>query len=136
MRSAQQNRRSSPLAHPRGLVPKRRVHNLSMSLDGLVAGPDQDLDNSFGVGGIRLHDWVFATATGRRMLGMPDEGLIEGTDDAFIAAGDDGIGATIIGRNLFGPIRGDWADESWTGWWHAEAPFECRTPTRTHPRKL
>ena len=85
-------------------MPKLRVHNFAMSLDGYAAGPDQSLDNPIGVGGSRLHEWVFATRAGRQMLGMQDGEA--GLDNEFIARGDVGIGATIMGRNMFGPIRG------------------------------
>ncbi len=82
---------------------KLRVHNLSISIDGYGAGPNQSLDNPLGVGGPGLHEyeWVFKTRTGRRMLG--EEGGDEGLDDQFLERGDAGIGATIMGRNMFGP---------------------------------
>jgi dihydrofolate reductase len=86
-----------------------------MSLDGYAAGPDQSLDHPVGVGGGPLHDWVRATRTFRQTFG--GEGGGEGLDDMFAARGDDGIGATIMGRNMFGPIRGPWGDENWRGWW-------------------
>src|SRR5438874_8814091 len=85
-------------------MPKLRVHNLAISIDGYAAGRDQGPDDPLGVGGPRLHDWVFATRSGRRMIGM--EGGEEGIDNDFIAAGERGIGATVMGRNMFGPIRG------------------------------
>jgi hypothetical protein len=94
-------------------MPKLRVHNLALSLDGYAAGPDQSIDHPLGVGGPRLHEWVFATRTGRRMFGL--EGGEDGLDDRFVARGDEGIGATIMGRNMFGPGRGPWGDEKWTG---------------------
>src|SRR5882724_3685328 len=102
-------------------MPKLRVHSLAMSLDGYVAGPGQDLENPIGVGGHALHDWVFATRSGRRMIG--EDGGSEDTDDEFLARGESGIGATIIGRNMFGPVRGPWPDEQWTGWWGPEPPY-------------
>ncbi len=85
-------------------MPKLRVHSLAISIDGYAAGPDQSLDNPFGVGGPALHEWVFATRTGRQMSGL--DGGSEGIDDEFAARGDAGIGATIMGRNMFGPLRG------------------------------
>ena len=109
---------------------KLRVHNLAMSLDGYVAGPDQSLDNPLGVGGERLHEWVFATRTGRRMIG--EDGGDEGVDDDFIARGDEGIGATIMGRNMFGPIRGPWGDDDWTGWWGDDPPYHHPVFVLTH----
>ena len=93
-----------------------RVHNLAVSLDRYAAGPSQAFDNPLGVGGTKLHEWVFATPTGRKMLGMDGEGDT-GVDDTFIARGDEGIGATVMGRNMFGPIRGDWGSDDWKGWW-------------------
>jgi dihydrofolate reductase len=111
-------------------MPKLRVHNLSMSLDGYVAGPDQDVDNPLGVGGPLLHDWVFATRTGRQMIG--ETGGDEGLDDKVIAQGDEGIGATIMGRNMFGPVRGPWKDEQWTGWWGEDPPYHHQVFVLTH----
>jgi dihydrofolate reductase len=111
-------------------MPKLRVHNLAMSLDGYVAGPGQDLENPLGVGGGALHEWVFATRTGRRMLGL--EGGEEGLDDRFLARRADGLGATIMGRNMFGPVRGPWPDESWTGWWGDDPPFHHPVFVLTH----
>jgi dihydrofolate reductase len=111
-------------------MPKLRVHNLAMSLDGYVAGPGQDLENPLGVGGGALHEWVFATRTGRRMIG--GDGGDEGLDDEFLARGERGIGATIIGRNMFGPVRGPWPDEEWTGWWGPEPPYHHPVFVLTH----
>ena len=78
-----------------------RVHNFSISLDGYGAGPDQGVDNPLGVGGEQLHEWIFAPDADRTS-----------TDDRLQARGTEGIGATIMGRNMFGPIRGDWGAES------------------------
>jgi dihydrofolate reductase len=105
-------------------VPKLRVHNFSVSVDGYAAGPDQSLDNPLGVGGEQLHDWAFATKTFRRMFG--EEGGDQGVDDRF-AAGEEGLGATIMGRNMFGPIRGDWPDDEWKGWWGDDPPYHHQT---------
>jgi hypothetical protein len=88
-------------------MPKLRVHNFAISLDGYAAGPNQSVDNPLGVGGTRLHEWAFATRSGRQMNGM--DGGDAGLDDDFVARGDVGVGATIMGRNMFGPIRGPWA---------------------------
>src|SRR6202171_2529228 len=95
-------------------MPKLRVHNFAISVDGYGAGPSQSLDNPFGVGGPRLHEWVFATRYGHRMIG--EAGGEEGSDERVMGAGGTGIGATIMGRNLFGPVRGPWPDEEWKGW--------------------
>jgi len=113
---------------------KLRVHNLSISIDGYGAGPNQSLDNPLGVGGPGLHEWVFKTRTGRRMLG--EEGGDEGLDDQFLERGDAGIGATIMGRNMFGPIRGEWSDETWKGWWGPNPPYHHPVFVLTHhPRE-
>lgn len=88
-------------------MPKLRVHNFAISLDGYGAGPGQDLDNPLGAGGEQLHEWAVATRSFGRVHG--GEGGDEGLDDDFVAEGDVGIGATIMGRNMFGPIRGPWS---------------------------
>ncbi|MEX2267865.1 MAG: dihydrofolate reductase family protein [Acidimicrobiia bacterium] len=111
-------------------MPKLRVHNFAVSLDGYAAGPDQDVDNPLGVGGRGLHEWAFATRAFRKMQGM--DGGEPGIDDDFIARGDEGIGATIMGRNMFGPIRGSWSDESWTGWWGDTPPYHHPVFVLTH----
>ena len=111
-------------------MPKLRVHNFALSVDGYAAGPDQDLDNPLGVGGLGLHEWVFPTRTFRRMNGM--EGGDEGLDDDFATQGDTGIGATIMGRNMFGPLRGPWADNNWTCWWGDDPPYHHPVFVLTH----
>jgi dihydrofolate reductase len=111
-------------------MPKLRVHNFSLSLDGFAAGPDQDVDNPLGVGGTRLHEWVFDTRYGREMLG--EEGGAPGVDNDFLVQGDAGIGATIMGRNMFGPIRGAWGGEEWTGWWGDNPPYHHQVFVLTH----
>ena len=111
-----------------------RVHNLAISVDGYAAGPDQTMDNPLGVGGERLHEWIFKTRYGRRMIG--EEGGDEGLDDQFLERGDAGIGATIMGRNMFGPIRGEWSDETWKGWWGPNPPYHHPVFVLTHhPRE-
>ncbi|PSR67670.1 deaminase [Nocardia sp. MDA0666] len=111
-------------------MPRLRVHNFSISLDGYVAGPDQGPDHPLGVGGERLHEWVFATRFGRRMIGR--EGGSTGIDDEHLAAGEANIGATIMGRNMFGPVRGEWPDDSWTGWWGPNPPYHHPVFVLTH----
>ena len=111
-------------------MPKLRVHNFSISLDGYAAGPDQGSENPLGVGGTRLHEWVFATESARRMHSM--EGGASGIDDTFVARGTEGIGATIMGRNMFGPIRGPWGDDPWSGWWGDDPPFHHPVFVLTH----
>jgi dihydrofolate reductase len=111
-------------------MPKLRVHNLAISLDGYAAGPNQDVDNPLGVGGHQLHEWIFATRYGNRMLGKV--GGEEGLDDQFLSQGDQGIGATIMGRNMFGPVRGPWTDEQWVGWWGDDPPYHHPVFVLTH----
>jgi dihydrofolate reductase len=98
-----------------------RVHSFAISPDGYGAGPNQDLDNPLGVGGRALHEWVFATRTFREMHGK-DGGAV-GVDDDFVARGFENIGAWIIGRNMFSPIRGPWPDNLWKGWWGEDPPY-------------
>jgi dihydrofolate reductase len=115
------------------LTSRLRVHSFAISLDGYGAGPDQDLDNPLGVGGVALHEWVFATRTFRRMFG--GEGGATGVDDDFAARGLVGIGAWILGRNMFGPIRGAWPDDTWKGWWGDNPPYHTPVFVLTnHPR--
>jgi dihydrofolate reductase len=104
-------------------MPRLRVHNLAMSPDGYVEGPDQSLDNPLWVGGTELHEWVFTTRSWLRMLGGEDGDT--GIDDDFVARGDEGIGATIMGRNMFGPLRGPWPDAEWQGWWGDKGQGNC-----------
>ena len=92
-----------------------------MSVDGYMAGPNQSLDNPLGEGGESLHEWVFKTRTWTEMTG--EEGGEQGIDDRFMARGNEGIGATIMGRNMFGPIRGLWDDDEWKGWWGDNPPY-------------
>ena len=98
-----------------------RVHAFAISLDGYGAGPGQDRDNPLGKGGASLHRWLYPTRTFQRMFGK-DEGTT-GLDDDFAARGLDNIGAWILGRNMFGPVRGPWPDESWKGWWGENPPY-------------
>ena len=111
-------------------MPKLRVHNLTMSLDGYVAGPGQSLDNPLGVDGEGLHEWMFATRTARQLGGQ--DGGEEGLDDDFVARGEAGVGAGIMGRNMFGPIRGRWENEQWTGWWGDNPPYHFPVFVLTH----
>ncbi len=95
-----------------------RLHDFSLSLDGFGAGPDQSRDHPLGVGGDRLHDWAFDDATD--------------VDRRFRARGTEGIGATIMGRNMFGPVRGSWGDGDWRGWWGEDPPFHHDVFVLTH----
>lgn len=116
--------------HDNSLMPKLRVHNFSISLDGYAAGPRQDIDNPLGQRGLELHEWVFATSTWNQLEGK--EGGVEGPDDKFIAEGDLGIGATVMGRNMFGPIRGPWNNSGWSGWWGDNPPYHHQVFVLTH----
>ena len=111
-----------------------RIHSFGMSIDGYGAGPGQSINYPLGIGGAALHEWAFETRTGKSMLGK--EGGATGIDDDFVARGFDNIGAWIIGRNMFGPIRGPWLDDAWKGWWGENPPFH--TPVfvlSSHPRE-
>jgi dihydrofolate reductase len=114
-------------------MPKLRVSSFTVSLDGYGAGRNQSLENPLGVGGMALHEWAFATRTFRKMFGQ--DGGTTGIDDDFAARGFAGIGAWIMGRNMFGPIRGNWPDDSWKGWWGDNPPYHCPVFVLTnHPR--
>ncbi len=107
-----------------------RVQSFSISIDGYGAGPRQDLANPLGVGGLALHEWAFATRTFQRMHG--GDGGTTGVDDEFAARGFENIGAWILGRNMFGPIRGAWPDEAWKGWWGDNPPYHTPVFVLTH----
>ena len=109
---------------------KLRVHGFTISIDGYGAGPSQDLGNPLGVGGIALHEWAFATRTFRQMFGS--EGGTTGIDDEFAARGFHNVGAWIMGRNMFGPIRGTWPDDTWRGWWGDNPPYHTPVFVLTH----
>jgi dihydrofolate reductase len=110
-----------------------RVHNFTISADGYGAGPNQDLSNPLGVGGMALHQWIFATRTFHQMTGR--DGGETGVDDVFMARGIANIGAWIMGRNMFGPARGPWPDDTWRGWWGDDPPFHTPVFVLTsHPR--
>ncbi len=111
-------------------MPRLRVHNVSISLDGYAAGPHQSLEEPLGKGGERLHEWIFRTRSGQAMLG--NEGGETGVSDDLLRARTIGIGATIMGRNMFGPIRGPWPDETWRGWWGEDPPFGHDVFVLTH----
>jgi len=111
-------------------MPRLRVHSFSISIDGYGAGPNQDLEHPLGVGGEELFDWFFQTRTWQEMHG--GEGGEAGPDDDVAKRGFEGIGAWILGRNMFGPIRGPWPDESWRGWWGEEPPYHTPVFVLTH----
>ena len=109
---------------------KLRVNSFSISLDGYGAGPRQDLENPLGVGGEDLHDWVVNTRTFKHMYG--DEGGETGVDDEFTQRGFVNLGAWIMGRNMFGPVRGSWPDDTWKGWWGDDPPYHVPVFVLTH----
>lgn len=106
------------------------VNAFTISLDGYGAGPRQSREEPLGVGGEELHDWLVGTRTFMRMQGR--EGGETGIDEDFAARSMAGIGAWILGRNMFGPIRGPWPDESWRGWWGKNPPYHSPTFVLTH----
>jgi dihydrofolate reductase len=109
---------------------KVRVGAFFLSLDGFGAGPEQSLENPAGVNGKALHEWAFKTRTFRAMFGQ--QGGETGTDDEFAARSFKNVGAWIIGRNMFGPVRGPWPDESWKGWWGDNPPYHVPVFVLTH----
>ncbi len=108
-----------------------RVESFTISIDGYGAGPDQDIDNPLGVGGMELHQWLFPTRTLQRSLFGNNDGTT-GIDDDFAARGFNNVGAWILGRNMFGPIRGEWPDMNWKGWWGDSPPYHVPTFILTH----
>jgi dihydrofolate reductase len=107
-----------------------RVQSFSISLDGYSAGPDQSLENPLGVNGTDLMEWFLQTRSWRQMHGLPDGET--GIDDEIAERGLTGVGAWILGRNMFGPIRGPWPDENWKGWWGDEPPYHVPVFVLTH----
>ena len=109
---------------------KLRVSSFSISLDGFGAGPNQDLENPLGVGGKDLHKWVFGTQTFQKLFGNSVGST--GIDNDFAVRGFENIGAWIMGRNMFGPIRGAWPDQEWKGWWGNNPPYHTPVFVLTH----
>lgn len=107
-----------------------RIESFSLSLDGYGAGPAQSLEDPLGLGGTALHGWAFETRTFRHMFGQ--EGGANDADDAFAAHGFSNVGAWVMGRNMFGPIRGEWPDDAWKGWWGDNPPYHAPTFILTH----
>jgi dihydrofolate reductase len=113
---------------------KVRVASFSVSIDGFAAGPNQDLEHPLGLGGEALHEWVFDTVVFKAMHGAG--GGAPGVDNDFAERGFRNIGAWILGRNMFGPVRGPWPDESWKGWWGETPPYHTDVFVLTHfPRE-
>jgi dihydrofolate reductase len=106
------------------------VRSFTISIDGYGAGANQDLQNPLGVRGTELMEWLFATRLWRNMHG--EAGGETGVDDALAEQSFERIGAWILGRNMFGPVRGPWPDESWRGWWGDEPPYHTPVFVLTH----
>ncbi len=124
---------------PKGVtrMSRLRVNGFSISIDGYGAGPDQDLANPMGVGGMALHEWAFGTKTFEKMhaeLAGPvgKQAGRAGVDDDFFARGFENVGAWILGRNMFGPLRGPWPDDTWKGWWGRNPPYHVPVFVLTH----
>jgi dihydrofolate reductase len=111
-------------------MPKTKAR-IAISLDGYMAGPDQDEASPLGVGGEALHGWAFRQAFFKEMQGVEGEGE-RGVSDQIMRASMANLGAVVMGRNMFGPVRGDWPDEEWQGWWGDDPPFHCPVYVLTH----
>jgi len=109
---------------------KIRVNSFAVSLDGYSAGPNQSLENPLGVRGPELFEWFFSTRTWMQM--HRQEGGSTGVDDEWARRGMENAGAWILGRNMFGPVRGPWPDDSWKGWWGEEPPYHVPVFVLTH----
>ena len=108
-----------------------RVNSFTISLDGYGAGPNQDINNPLGIGGTDLHKWLFPTRTFQRAL-FGKNGGTTGVDDDFAARGFQNVGAWILGRNMFSPLRGHWPDMNWKGWWGDNPPYHVPVFIMTH----
>jgi dihydrofolate reductase len=108
-----------------------KVRSFAISLDGFGAGPNQSLENPMGEGAGGLHKWFRGTRTFQRMMGDESRGT-DGPDEDFAARGFENVGAWILGRNMFGPVRGPWPDEEWKGWWGEEPPYHVPVFVLTH----
>jgi dihydrofolate reductase len=109
---------------------KLRVNCFSISFDGYSAGPDQSLENPLGVGALQVFNWQFATRAHHQMTGQP--GGETGMDNDLVNRGFENVGAWILGRNMFGPVRGPWPDDSWKGWWGDNPPYHVPVFVLTH----
>lgn len=109
---------------------KLRVHGFSISLDGYGAGPDQSVEHPLGVGGEELHKWLVPTRSFKQAHG--GTGGTTGVDDDFASRAFKNVGAWILGRNMFGPIRGAWGDDTWKGWWGDNPPYHVEVFVLTH----
>jgi dihydrofolate reductase len=102
---------------------KIRIRNFSISIDGFGAGPLQEVNNPLGIGGMDLHQWFFPTDVFQKMVSGKSGRL--GIDNDIAKKGFENLGACIMGRNMFGPVRGGWKDNDWKGWWGENPPFHC-----------
>ncbi len=109
-----------------------RVESFTISLDGFGAGPHQDIDHPLGIGGTSLHGWALSTRTFQRAVFGREGGSTEGVDEEYAARGFRNVGAWILGRNMFGPVRGPWPDERWRGWWGENPVYHVPVFVLTH----
>ena len=114
-------------------MPRLIVHSFTISLDGYGAGPNQSKDTPLGEGGEELHEWLVGTSFFKQMVGQ--EGGTIGVDNEFATEGMANVGAFILGRNMFGPVRGPWPDQSWRGWWGKNPPYHTPTFVLTHHQR-
>ena len=114
-------------------MPKVRVRGFSVSLDGFGAGPEQGINDPLGKRGKELFQWFFGTKTFRAMHG--EGGGSDGVDEKYAARSMEGFGAFVLGRNMFGPVRGPWPDESWKGWWGDTPPYHAPVFVLTHHKR-
>ncbi len=114
----------------RNTLSKIKVMSFTISLDGYGAGPNQSLEAPLGVGGEKIHPWMLATKSFRQMIG--EDGGTEGIDNDFVEQAFENVGAWIMGRNMFGPIRGAWPDNNWKGWWGDNPPYHVPVFVLTH----
>jgi dihydrofolate reductase len=105
--------------------------SIAMSLDGYVAGPKQSEENPIGVGGMQLHEWLFPLAAFNEIHGTSEGGEVNASTPV-VEGWFENVGATIMGRNMFGPVRGDWGEDPWRGWWGDEPPFRNPVFVLTH----
>lgn len=112
---------------------KVKVAAFSVSLDGFGAGPDQSIQNPLGKGGEELHEWMFPTKMFQRM--MKKDGGTEGIDNDFAEQSMENTGAWIMGRNMFGPVRGPWPNDEWKGWWGETPPYHVPVFVLTHHKR-
>ena len=111
-------------------MPKVRVASFSVSLDGFGAGVHQDINNPLGLRGPEMFSWFFQTDVFKKMYG--EGGGSTGIDNQMALAGFENVGAWILGRNMFGPVRGPWPDDSWKGWWGDTPPYHVPVFVLTH----